>query len=66
MNTSAELPVVDPKSCTGCGDCAAICPTECLAMEHGLPWVPRPRDCVACAACGLICPANAIRFEACE
>jgi NAD-dependent dihydropyrimidine dehydrogenase PreA subunit len=56
----SELPVLDSTRCTGCGDCVAVCPTTCLAMDGGLPWLPRPADCVLCALCVLVCPANAL------
>lgn len=63
MNTLLELPLVDMARCTGCGDCVAVCPTECLAMAGTRPWLPRPLDCVACAACELVCAPVAVRFH---
>jgi formate hydrogenlyase subunit 6/NADH:ubiquinone oxidoreductase subunit I len=55
-----DLPVLDVTRCTGCGDCVAVCPTECLAMAASLPWLPRPADCVSCALCALVCPTEAV------
>jgi MinD superfamily P-loop ATPase len=59
-----ELPALDEALCTGCTDCAAVCPTECLEMAGAVPWLARPRDCVSCSLCVLICPAEALRLEA--
>jgi len=58
-----ELPVVDETLCTGCGTCAEVCPTSCLAMGAQLPWLPRPADCVSCGLCAEVCPAGALRLE---
>lgn len=58
--TAAPLPVVDPRRCTGCGWCVAVCPTVCLAMSHRVPWLRRPADCVRCGACGAVCPVEAV------
>ncbi|HJZ90015.1 MAG TPA: 4Fe-4S dicluster domain-containing protein [Gemmataceae bacterium] len=58
-----ELPVLDETRCTGCGDCVAVCPVDCLAMAVAVPWLIRPGACVSCAACVAICPADALRLE---
>ncbi len=55
-----ELPAVDERLCTACGRCVEICPTDCLAMEPTLPWLPRPLDCISCAACVILCPTSAL------
>lgn len=54
------LPVLDHTRCTGCGDCVAVCPTDCLEMRGVLPWLRWPTRCVSCAACEIVCPATAI------
>jgi ferredoxin len=58
-----ELPVLDERRCTGCGDCVIVCPTSCLAMSTFLPWLCRPLDCVSCALCVLICPVDALQMS---
>jgi formate hydrogenlyase subunit 6/NADH:ubiquinone oxidoreductase subunit I len=59
-----ELPLLDETRCTGCGDCVAVCPTECLAMAGALPWLPRPGDCISCGLCVQVCPADALTLQA--
>jgi Pyruvate/2-oxoacid:ferredoxin oxidoreductase delta subunit len=58
-----ELPTLDERLCSGCGDCVAVCPTSCLEMSDPLPWLPRPRDCVSCALCAAVCPTEAIAMS---
>jgi ferredoxin len=56
----AELPLLDEARCSGCGDCAAVCPTGCLELTGSLPWLPRPLDCVVCGLCVAVCPTGAL------
>ncbi|VTS00003.1 ATP-binding protein [Tuwongella immobilis] len=58
-----ELPMLREARCTDCGDCVPICPTDCLAMKGGMPWLARPRACVGCGACALVCPTDAITMQ---
>jgi NAD-dependent dihydropyrimidine dehydrogenase PreA subunit len=61
-----ELPLLNETRCIGCGDCVAVCPTDCLAMAGVFPWLVRPHDCISCAACVLVCPTDALRLAAPE
>jgi NAD-dependent dihydropyrimidine dehydrogenase PreA subunit len=58
----SDLPLLDETRCTGCGDCVAVCPADCLALAGPLPWLPRPGDCVRCGLCVRVCPADAVRL----
>ena len=58
-----ELPLLDERLCTGCGDCVWVCPTSCLELAGPLPWLPRPGDCISCSLCALVCPVNAIQLS---
>ena len=58
------LPKLDASRCIACGDCVALCPTQCLAMGGPLPWLPRSLDCVACEVCVIVCPTAAIAMSA--
>jgi NAD-dependent dihydropyrimidine dehydrogenase PreA subunit len=62
MTAGELLPVLDESRCTRCGDCVAACPTKCLEMQPGRPWLARPADCVSCGACAAVCPADAVKM----
>ncbi|HEX9094076.1 MAG TPA: mercury methylation ferredoxin HgcB [Coriobacteriia bacterium] len=50
----------DPAKCTGCQQCALVCPHGVFAME-GNRAVLRDRDaCIECGACALNCEFGAI------
>ncbi|MFO0936141.1 MAG: 4Fe-4S dicluster domain-containing protein [Gemmataceae bacterium] len=57
------MPALNAARCTGCGRCVECCPTQCLDLLDGLPWLPRPRDCISCTACQRVCPTQAISFQ---
>lgn len=57
---TTELPQLEPSLCRGNGECIRICPTECLEMETGRPWLARPADCIACSLCVQVCPTGAL------
>jgi len=53
-------PAVNPKKCTGCGNCKDICPSEVYVMDGDRANVTRAEDCIECSACVSQCPAGAI------
>jgi adenylylsulfate reductase subunit B len=53
--------------CTGCGQCAAICPGGLFVLDaQGKATLPRPQDCWGCASCVKDCPAQALRLYLAE
>jgi len=56
-------------ACTGCAQCATVCPNQCITMtglDLGLEGIatpvisPRWRACTLCMACTNICPTGAL------
>ena len=46
--------------CTGCGQCAGLCPTNNITIQNDKPvW---GSDCTHCMACICRCPAQAIEY----
>ena len=47
-------------TCTGCGQCARLCPTNNITIQNGKPvW---GGNCTHCMACICRCPAEAIEY----
>lgn len=56
---------LDVDRCTGCAQCAIVCPALLWKMSHGKAALAddyRAR-CLECAGCYQICDARAIRFH---
>lgn len=54
------LPQIEPRRCTGGGDCVTACPEDALALQRGTAVLIRPEACTYCAACEHACPTHAI------
>lgn len=50
---------INKEKCTGCGECAELCPVEALSIENNTVSV-NDEECIDCGACESICPANAL------
>jgi len=55
-----ELPDIDSRLCTLCGDCIDVCPTDCLLIRGQIEVVLLPQSCIQCGVCAAICPVGAI------
>ncbi|MCX7670979.1 MAG: ferredoxin family protein [Anaerolineae bacterium] len=55
-------PEIDPRLCTGCGDCIAVCRPRALALVGGKAVLARPDLCQYEGGCEPICPVGAIQL----
>lgn len=62
MHVEDWLPIIDPETCTGCGDCVEVCPTQTLALQDNVAIVARPEACNYSACCENVCPVDAIEL----
>ena len=51
---------LDPQACTGCGQCAIVCPHGVLAMAENRATIVDHDGCMECGACAQNCPTAAI------
>ena len=51
----------DREKCTGCGQCAEICPVNVIKMEGDFPVVDQ-EWCIGCGVCAVPCPSSAVKL----
>jgi len=49
----------ESEECSGCGECATICPVEAVQMKDGVPTID-PDWCIGCGVCATVCPTEAV------
>jgi nitroreductase/NAD-dependent dihydropyrimidine dehydrogenase PreA subunit len=56
------VPVVNPETCTVCGQCVQICSDEVLSLKDGKVQVGPGQfvGCIACGHCMAVCPTGSI------
>lgn len=52
---------IDPALCRGSGDCAAVCPAQCIQIKAGYVSVIDSFDCTRCGKCLTACGAGAVK-----
>jgi NADH:ubiquinone oxidoreductase subunit F (NADH-binding) len=57
---STETIYIDPKLCTGCGDCMDVCPQDCIEGKAKFIHMIDDFDCDRCGKCIVECSYDAI------
>ncbi|MBQ7010974.1 MAG: glycyl-radical enzyme activating protein [Clostridia bacterium] len=60
LGASPQLGYYEHK-CTGCGECAAVCPANAHRTESGIHVFDREK-CIACGRCAVVCTNGALSF----
>jgi adenylylsulfate reductase, subunit B len=58
-------PLIDRRSCVGCGTCAELCPMGVFSGTEGdgVPVARHEEECWHCNACVTDCPENALTLR---
>lgn len=49
----------DLEECTGCGECATICPVDAVYISDGVPVIDS-EWCIGCGVCATVCSTEAV------
>jgi Pyruvate/2-oxoacid:ferredoxin oxidoreductase delta subunit len=63
INSTYHLSVVDPESCTGCGNCVEWCPTDAIVLDAEGLALRDESACLGCGVCSRFCPEEAISLK---
>ncbi len=57
--------IIDQSKCIGCGNCASVCPVNCLQIKEERVDLSREEDvdCVNCGQCITHCPVGCMKGE---
>jgi len=56
----AEMPVIDPQKCDGCGLCVGVCHLNALAIVNYIITIIETVECDWCTDCEAVCLTGAI------
>lgn len=56
----AEMPVMDPEKCDGCGLCVRVCHCNALVIVDNIVTFIEGVECDWCTDCEIVCPTGAI------
>ena len=57
----AEMPIIDPKKCDGCGLCVTVCQCNALVLVNNVITIIETVECDWCTDCEAVCLTGAIR-----
>lgn len=67
VQTTRFAPIIEHSACTGCGQCADICPVEAIALTNAKPKKRKARIvrdlCLGCGVCANACNSGAISLK---
>jgi len=56
----AEMPVIAPEKCNGCGLCVSVCYCSALVMVDNIVTIIETEECGWGTQCEAVCPTGAI------